>query len=87
MSAAAWESFGKEAAATMLGLVKLLHSLSEAIPILRSLLMDLVSMIKDIQANRRKEAKDEIVNSRIDSILNRMHHNKAAKQSETNEQG
>ena len=67
----------------MLGLVKLLYSLSESLPILSSLLMDLVSMLKDIQANRRKEAKDEIVNSRIDSILNRMHHDKTGKQSET----
>ncbi len=87
MSAAAWESFGKEAAATMLGLVKLLHSLSEAIPILRSLLMDLVSMLKEINASQRLQDKNVEVCSRIDSILLRMHHHKTGEQSETNEQG
>jgi len=70
----------------MLGVVKLLYSLSESLPILRSLLIDLVSMLKDINANRNKAQKDSVVHSRIDSLLLRMHHHKTGEESETNEQ-
>ena len=70
----------------MLGLIKLLHSLSESIPLLRSLLIDLVSMLKEANANRRKEAKDETVNSRIDSILHRVHHAETGERSKADEQ-
>ena len=69
----------------MLGLIKLLHSLSESIPLLRSLLIDLVSMLKDANANRRKEAKDIEVRSRIDSILHRLHSDQTGERKQVDE--
>ena len=65
----------------MLGLVKLLYSLSNSLPILRSILIDLVSLLKDWNASSRKKAKDEIVHSRINSLLHRMHHDQTGERS------
>ena len=70
----------------MLGLIKLLYSISEAIPILRSLLIDLVSMLKDVNANRRKQIKDAEVRSNIDAILYRMHHAQTGERKPSDEQ-
>ena len=70
----------------MLGLIKLLYSLSEAIPILRSLLIDLVSMLKEANVNRRKKFKDSVVCSRIDSLLIRMHHAETRERKPSDEQ-
>ena len=61
----------------MLGVIKLLYSLSEAAPIFRSLIIDLVSLLKDINASRRKTDKDICVESRIQSVLYRLHHDQA----------
>ena len=41
----------------MLSLVKLLYSLSNSVPILRSILIDLVSFLKELNAIRRKRLK------------------------------
>ena len=70
----------------MLGLIKLLYSLSNSLPMLRSILIDLVSFLKEFNASRRKEAKDEIVNSRIDSLLHRMHNDQTRERTKTDGQ-
>ena len=70
----------------MLGLIKALFSLSEAIPVLRSLLIDLVSMLKDLNAARRLRDRNAIINSRIDSILLRMHNKQSREHPKTDEQ-
>ena len=71
----------------MLGLVKLLYSLSKSLPVLREILIDLVSLIKDINSNKRLDTKNAIVNSRIDSFLYRMHNNQTGERKPPNEQG
>ena len=56
----------------MLAWVKLLITLGDAIPALRSLLIDLSCMLRDLQAQARRNAKDTKVNSTIDDAIKRM---------------
>ena len=56
----------------MLGLLKLLGSICEAIPAIRELLLDVVSMIKAAHARTRRHAKDNAVDSAINDALKRM---------------
>ena len=56
----------------MLAWVKLLITLGDAIPALRSLLIDLSCMLRDLQAQSRRNAKDTKVNSTIDDAIKRM---------------
>ena len=63
----------------MLGVVKLLYSLSNSLPMLREILIDIVSFIKDANAANKYKKKCSVIDSRIDSILNRMHHDKNKK--------
>ena len=56
----------------MLGLIKLLYSLSASVPALRELVLDLISMLRAFQSQRRKDAKDEAVDIAIDDVFKRM---------------
>ena len=71
----------------MPGLVKLFYSLSNAVPILRELLIEHVWFHKDFQVNGRLDEKNETVNSNINALLHRMHKRKARERSKTDEQG
>ena len=56
----------------MLGLLRLLASICDAIPAIRELLVDVASMIKTAHARTRRHAKDDAVDSAINDALKRM---------------
>ena len=56
----------------MFQFVQALGAIAKAIPELKGICEKLIVVVKDYRANRRRTIKDEIVDSRIDSILARV---------------
>ena len=53
----------------MWAIIKLLASLSESIPALRDIFMDIASAFQSMQAESRRRAKDAAVDDNISAVL------------------
>ena len=68
----------------MLSILKLLASLSEAIPALKDIIRDVAGMLTEWNASRRLRDKDEAVDIAINDITNRMRDAQLRKRSKDN---